>query len=202
MIVSQVDVTGIREVERRLGELKDKAPVALCRAINDAVSKTRTEMKKVPQDEFHVQQSGVYKELKPHKASKSNLKGAVSASGERIDLYKFKRSLASEIVKAAVIKPNSPKALEKGEKRAFIVTVGKDHKGIFERQGLLKKRKTRKAGLSSRITKHNESIRELTGLSAPQMLNNKEAIKRLEGVAGETLNNRLQHHVDYILQRG
>ncbi len=202
MIISQVDVTGIREVERQLGELKNKAPVALCRAINDAVSKTRTEMKKVPQDEFHVQQKGVYKELKPHKASRSNLKGAVSASGERIDLYKFKRSLAGGIVKAAVIKANSPKTLEKGEKRAFIATVGNGHKGIFERQGIIKKRKTRKDGLSSRITKHNESIRELTGLSAPQMLNNEGAMHHIEHVAGETLSKRLQHHVDYILQRG
>ena len=32
MIVSQVDVTGIREVEQRLGRFKSQAPVAMYRA--------------------------------------------------------------------------------------------------------------------------------------------------------------------------
>lgn len=203
MIVSQVEVMGIREVEQRLGGLKNRAPDAMCRAINDEVSKTFTEMKKMPLEDFHVtSQKSVAKSLKKHKASRSSLKGAVSANGERIDLYKFKHSRSRGIAKAAVIKANSPKRLERGAKKAFIASMGNGHKGIFERQGLVKKRKTRKKGVSSRITKHNESIRELTGLSVPQMLKNEESMTRIKQVAGERLNERLQHHIDYILSGG
>ena len=54
MITSQVNVTGIRDIERRLGAFKSRAPVAMYRAINDSVSKTFTEMKKVPLEEFNV----------------------------------------------------------------------------------------------------------------------------------------------------
>lgn len=203
MIISQVDVTGIKDVERRLGELKNKAPVAMYRAINDSVSKTLTEMKKIPTEEFNVTaQKSVAKSLDSHKASRSNLKGSVSANGERIDLYKFKHSLSGALAKAAVLKGNSPKKLEKGEKKAFIASMGNDHKGIFERPGVAKKRKTRKKGLTSKITKHNELIRELTGLSVPQMLNNKESLERVRQVASERLTDRLEHHIAYILSRG
>ncbi len=202
MIILQTDMPRVKEIEQRMGKLKNQAPVAMYRAINDAVSKTRTEMKKVPQDDFHVVQKGVAAELKPHKASRSNLKGSVSVSGERIDLYKFKHSLSGALAKAAVIKANSPKGLEKGEKKAFIASMGNGHMGIFERQGLVKKRKTRKKGLASRITTHNESIRELTGLSVPQMLKNEESMERIKQVAAERLNERLHHHIDYILSRG
>lgn len=202
MIVSQVDVTGIREVEQRLGRFKSQAPVAMYRAINDSVSKTFTEMKKVPGDEFHVAQKNVAPSLKKHKASRSSLKGAISANGERLDLYKFKHSLSKGIAKAAVMKANSPKGLEKGDKKAFIATMGNGHMGIFERQGLVKNRKTRKKGRTNRITKHNESIRELTGLSVPQMLKNKESMERIKKVAAVRLNERLEHHINYILSRG
>jgi hypothetical protein len=202
MIISQVDVTGIAEVERRLGKFKSQAHVVMCRAINDAVSKTLTEMKKVPGDDFHIRQKGVAPSLKPHKASRSRLKGAVSASGERVKLYKFKYKLSDAVVSAAVIKANAPKELVKGEKKAFIASMGNGHTGIFERQGLKHKMETRKKGSSSYITKHNETIRELTGLSVPQMLNNEDALKRINQTASECLNNRLQHHINYILSKG
>lgn len=45
MIISDVRITGIEDVERRLGSLKDKAPVAMYRAVNDSVSKSFTETK-------------------------------------------------------------------------------------------------------------------------------------------------------------
>lgn len=203
MITSQVNVTGIRDIERRLGAFKSRAPVAMYRAINDSVSKTFTEMKKIPLEEFNVTaQKNVASSLKKHKASKSNLKGAVSANGERLDLYKFRHSLSGALAKAAVMKANSPKKLEKGSKKAFIASMRNGHIGIFERQGLAARRKTRKKGEQSKITKHNESIRELTGLSVPQMLKNKESMDRIKQVAAEYLDERLEHHIEYILSRG
>lgn len=202
MIISQVDVAGIRDIEQRLGDFKNRAPVAMYRAINDSVSKTFTEMKKVPAEEFHVAQKNVAPSLKKHKASKSSLKGAISARGERLDLYKFKHSLSKGITKAAVKKVNSPKELQKGDKKAFIATMSNGHTGIFERPGIKKMRHTRKPGRESTVTKHNELIRELTGLSVPQMLKNEESMERIKKVAATHLNKRLEHHINYILSRG
>lgn len=203
MIISDVRITGIEDVERRLGSLKDKAPVAMYRAVNDSVSKSFTETKKAISANYHITQKNIAPSLKKLKASRSNLKGAVSAKGERISLYKFKHKGGNPI-SAAVKKSNSPKPLD-GNPKAFIAVMknanGGNHNGIFERKGLYKKkRKTTEYGRRVKINKHNEQIRELDGPAIPQMMNDKKTMERIKNMASETMQRRLEHHIQRILQ--
>ena len=56
MIVSNIEVANIKEIKLRMGSLKNKAPIAMYRAINDSVSKTFTETKKVISANYHITQ--------------------------------------------------------------------------------------------------------------------------------------------------
>ena len=46
MIVQKIEVTGIEDVEKRLGNLKSKAPLVVARAINRATTNVKKNMAK------------------------------------------------------------------------------------------------------------------------------------------------------------
>lgn len=205
MIISNIDATNLELVKARLGSLKDRAPIALYRAINDSVAKTKTETKRAISKRYHIAQKNVALHIYSFKANKSNLKGAITTKGEKISLYKF-RIKQGNPASAAVLRANSPKALEHDPK-AFIATMkngsGSGHVGIFERKGLYaKKRKTTEYGKARKINKHNEQIRELFGPAIPQMMGREETMERIRATANETLQRRLEHHINYLLEKG
>ena len=212
MIISNIDVTNLDQVKSRLGSLKDKAPIAMYRAINDSVAKTKTETKRAISKRYHIKQKDVKDNIYPFKASKSKLKGAIVTRGEKISLYNFKTK-EGKLISAAVLRENSPKSLEHNPK-AFIATMknkGKDgssseHMGIFERkipgEQHVKKRKKMKKGKERAVTKHNVQIRELKGPAVPQMMGNVETMEVIKAAANETLRKRLEHYINYFLENG
>lgn len=201
MIVSNIEVPNIDEIEKRLGQFKAKAPQALYRAINNAVDKAFTEDKKAASEKYNVAQKNVAPTLRKAKASKANLKGAVISTGERIPLYDFKHK-DGDPISVAVKKGNSMKPLS-GDPKAFIATMKNGHIGIFERKGTLQKgRKTRRPGVQRTVNKHNERIKQLHSLSVPQMLKDEKMMKQVEKAAMNRLHERLEHHIDRILQKG
>ena len=139
MIIQNIEVANVEEIKLRMGSLKDKAPTALCRAINDAVSKSFTETKRSIAHDYHITQKNVAPHIIKIKANKSNLKGAISAEGERISFYKFKFKDGNPI-SSAVLGENSPKQLN-GDPKAFIAVMQNGHEGIFVRKGLYKKKR-------------------------------------------------------------
>lgn len=201
MIIQDIEVPSIGTIEKRLGKLRARAPQALYRAINDAVSGAFTEEKKAASEKYNVAQKNVAPTLRKAKASKSNLKGAVISTGKRIPLYDFKNK-DGDPISVAVKKGNSMKPLN-GDPKAFIATMKNGHIGIFERKGTLQKgRKTRRPGVQRTVNKHNERIRQLHSLSVPQMLKDEKMMGRIEDKAMDVLQKRLEHHIDYILKRG
>ena len=205
VLIQHIDDVNIAEVKFRLRSVKDKAPVAMYRAINDAVAKTKTETKRSISSRYHITQKKVEPNIRPFKASKSNLKGSILTRGETISLLKFKINKRKNL-SAAVLRQNSPKALTRNPK-AFIATMknknGSEHTGIFERKGdYEEKRKTRKDGKAQEVNKHNEKIRELDAPSIPQMFKSKETMKMVREAADETLKRRIEHYINYYLERG
>lgn len=205
MIIQNIDVTNLNQVKSRLGSLKDKAPVAMYRAINDSVAKTKTETKRAISKRYHIKQKDVKDNIYPFKASKSNLKGAIVTRGEKISLYKFKIKEGTTS-SAAVLRQNSPKPLEHDPK-AFIATMKNsdesEHTAFFERKGLYKKkRKKMEYGKKRKVNKHNEQIRQLFGPAIPQMMGRVETMEGIKVAANETLRKRLEHYINYFLEQG
>lgn len=205
MIISNIELEGSDEIVKRLKELRGKAPQALCRAINDAVSKAFTEEKKVVSKKYNVSKADAGDTLKKVRASRSRLKGVVISKGERITLYKF-NPIDGETISVAVKRGGAQKNLD-GNPKAFIAKMDNGHIGIFERKGEYKdKIKRRKLGNVKKgrpgINKHNERIYEMHSLSVPQMLKDEELMGRIEDAARDKLYKRLDHHINYILGKG
>ncbi len=205
MIISDIEMEGADEIIKRLKELREKAPQALCRAINDAVGKTFTEEKRAVSKRYNIAQKNVAPTLEKVKASRSRLKGAVISKGERISLYDFKHK-EGETISVSVKKGGSQKQLD-GNPRAFIAKMDNGHMGIMERKGVYKNKiKRRKMGKVKKghpaINDHNERIKQLNSLSVPQMLKDEKLLGEIEEVAREKLYERLDHHIDYILGKG
>ena len=81
------------------------------------------------------------------------------------------------LVKASVMK-GSGTAFE----HAFIADMQSGHTGVFERE-----------------TSKRFPIEELMGLSAAQMIGNDKVIKDVEKDAQETVNKRIEHEIDRLL---
>lgn len=195
MIIQKVEVTGIEDVERRLGNLKAKAPTVVSRAINRAVSNVQKNMAKETSSKYYISSGDVKKTLRLVKASKSSLKAAVISNGPGIALSKFKvnpgtvvryrgKSRSPKVYKAGVEKAGGVKPLN-GNPKAFIAVMKSGHKGVFERE-----------------SGDSLPIKQLYGPSVPQMIKNEEIMKVINDDANETLQKRIDAEIANLLRKG
>ena len=198
MIIQSIEVTGIEDVEKRLGKMKSKAPSVVSRAINRAVTNAKKNMAKETSGKYYISSGDVRNTIKTTKASTSSLKAAVISSGTGIALSKFKvnpgtvvkqkgRKISARMPKAyraGVERAGGAKPLD-GDPKAFIAIMKSGHKGVFEREG-------------------DESlpIKQLYGPSVPQMIKNEEIMKKINDEANETLQKRIEAEINNILRKG
>lgn len=169
----------IQEAERLLGGIKDALPKAQANAINRSLSTTRAETVRAVREDYIVSADSVRKSIVLKTASASNPVGAVISKGSPIALSNF--DAGGKPVKARVKKGSSPKPI----KSSFEVGMKSGHTGVFKRKG--------KARLP---------IQELYGPSIPQMIGSENVIKKIEEKAMETLDKRMDHEINRVLERG
>ena len=116
MIVQKIEVTGIEDVEKRLGNLKSKAPLVVARAINRATTNVKKNMAKETSGKYFVSSGDVKKTITVTKATKSSLKAAVISNGTGIALSKFKVSPGTPVRYRG--KNRSPKVYKAGVEKA------------------------------------------------------------------------------------
>lgn len=195
MIVSEIKVSGIEDVEKRLGNMKAKAPQVLSRAMNRAITNSKKNMAKETSSKYFITSGEVRKTVKVLKASSSRLKAAAISSGEGIALSKFKvnpgspvryrgKSRSPKVYKAGVEKSGGVKALDKNPK-AFIAIMKSGHKGVFER-----------------TSEESLPLKQLYGPSVPQMVKNDKVMKVVNDEANATLQKRLDVEIQNVLRRG
>lgn len=195
MIITEIKVSGMEDVERRLGNLKSKAPLVLSRAINRAISNVKKNSAKETSSRYYITSGEVKKTLRLVKASKSSLKAAVISSGSGIALSKFKvnpgttvryrgASRSPKVYRAGVKKSGGVKPLA-GDPKAFIAVMKSGHKGVFER--------TSDASLP---------IKQLYGPSVPQIMKNQDILDVINKDAAETLQKRLDVEINNVLRKG
>ena len=188
MIIQKIEVSGVEEIEQRLGAFKSKAPLVVSRAINRAVSNIRKNMgKEVPQ-RYYVSSGTVRGTIRTLNASKSSLSGAVVSSGSPIALSKFKVSPNRGVKRTK--KGFSPgvysAGVEKsGDPKAFIADMKSGHTGVW-----------------NRVSSKRLPIKQLYGPSVPQMAKNEEIMVKINKEAGETLEKRINAEVNNILRKG
>ncbi len=188
-----IDRSQIKSLEKRLGNLKSKAPTVLARAINRAAAKARTEMWDTMKSRYFVSQKGVYGTISVHKANSSKLSAEVTSKGAPILLTEFK---TGSLKRAKRKKKGgyTPDVFKAGVKKAG---------GVKPLSGNPKPFGTGKNGsLVVRESSKRWPVHPLYGPAVPSMIKNEEVIGRVKEAAMDMLERRIDAEVNNILQRG
>ena len=163
MIVSEIKVSGIEDVEKRLGNMKKNAPTVVSRAINRAIQNVKKNMGKETSERYFITSGEVKKTVNVTKATKSRLQAAAISQGAGIALSKFKvnpktpvryrgASRSPKVYRAGVKKAGGVKPLD-GNPKSFVAVMKSGHVGVF-----------------SRTSAKSLPIKQLYGPSVPQMV--------------------------------
>ncbi len=203
MIEIKAQDIDVKRIEKSLKGMKNKTPIVLANAINRAITNVKSNMAKKASEKYLIKQ----KDIKPtisivKKASKTDPTGHIKSVGYKIPLNKFKVSpnkpttvkKRPEYHIAQVLKSGSTKNLsgDNRHSKGFIVQFNSGHIGVYER---LKGTRTKKG-------KGLEKLIPLFGPSVPEMLGTKDINKYITDEANKTLQKRIDHEVNRILQNG
>ena len=89
MIDIDVTVSGVEDVEHRLGKMKDQAPKVLRSAINSTAVEARKLLAQEAQSRYTVKNPGFNSAAKIRRATVSNLVATIQAGGKRLDIPRF-----------------------------------------------------------------------------------------------------------------
>lgn len=194
----EISSEAVERVENILSEVPGGAQKALSAAMNRGLAKVRSAAFKEVRTVYAVQYAALKKatKVKVKNTSKGNLAGEISFSGVKIPLYKFKVT-PQAIGTRATVKGSLMQGGGMTEfANAFIAMMPNGHIGAFERTGTQSMPSRTK---SHEESKYTEKISELMGLSAAQMISNLDVMNKIEADAQETVNARIEHEIDRIL---
>lgn len=220
----QLETPDMKQIASQLGDMKQKAPVVMARAINRTVTHLSVQIgkevkKKYAADRLRVKD--VKNTLKIEKADPSNLSGkVVSTTDKRIPLYRFLTNPKKPVPKnppkfyqSQVLKDGSLKNLSgnPGEySKAFIAMMNNGHVGVFERdlnpKRELESRKNKKPKrqirpkLQELDDEKKQRLVELTGPAIPQMIKAERVSDVLIKDANEFLQRQIKHDIAYFLK--
>jgi hypothetical protein len=183
-VIIDVDKKHIQNVENMLGSFHNQATSAISRAINRAATNVNSNIKKEVRKDYNIKAGDVNATLTKTKANKMNLKAEVKSSGALIPLDKFK-------VSPKTVNPKRKSQIKIGVKKKGLKTVI----GAFVADINGKK-------VFQRTTKSRLPINRLFGPSVPQMVGNEEIRSEIERQGQETFNDRLEHEINRILEKG
>ncbi len=198
----EVSAEAIERVEALLAGVPKGAERALSNAMNRGLSKVKIGASKKVREVYTVQASAINEatNTRMKRTSTGDLAGFISFAGYKIPLYKFKVT-----PKAPGIRKRVQATIKKGEggtfEDAFIAQMKTGHLGVFERTGEqgIEARMAKAKKKGSTGNKHTEKIEEKMGLAMGQMLGNPKVIEELEKEAQKTVDERIVHEIDRLL---
>lgn len=199
-----IEPMNIKQVERRLGAMAQKAPKVMKLAVNDTARKARSRLAKEAQKTYTVKTVGFNRVMGIMYATNSKQEAIVYARGKKIPLGKFstrsgalgpgkyynptlhRRQTGKGGAGASgkLLKSSGYKSSKKAELKWFVAKMKNGHKGVFRRNAGIK----RHCG-----SKENPEISEVMGLSVPQMIGNE---KRVYGIVKPYIQSDLKEAVD------
>lgn len=126
--------------------------------------------------------------------------GSIEYSGGVIPLIRFKVSpntpKRKKTPSAAVLKASSLVKFGR-ENNVFVQQMKSGHISIFER-----KSGEYSASRGSGQNKHTEKLKELLSPAVPQMVGNDEVMQTVEERVNEVINQRIDHEIERLLNKG
>ncbi|WP_113673750.1 phage tail protein [Vallitalea guaymasensis] len=173
----------IERVNLILGGIKKAPNKAFYNSINRSLATVRSKSGKMIRETYRIKQKDITsnQNMKVKRATLSMLEGGIEFAGTVIPLIKFKTTPTQpkqKSVRVSVLKNETGKKL----KSAYIANLGKYDVGIFER-----------------MTRKRETSMQLYGPSTAHMMSNIDVYQKVEKVAQETIDKRIEHEISRIL---
>ena len=180
----------IKHIENQLGEMKNKAPSVLNKAINKTAKQARKSLANKAKQSYTVKISRFNKAMKIKNSTNRTLVATIKATGKPLALSNFKtKAEENEAAKAKVVKANRFKSfvIAGGEKsgkdlKAFIVKFSSGHIAFAQRiPGTKMKNKSK------------EQIKEFYSVSIPSMIGSE---KNVYGKLKKQIRTDLKKNID------
>lgn len=182
MIRVEVDVSGLEDVERRLGKMKDQAPKVLRSAINSTATEARKQLAQEAQSRYTVKNAGFNSAAKIRRATVSNLVATIHAGGRKLDIPRFH-----------VTRPRSHKKGAPGAKAEVVAGGGlkeiRGASGIKAFSSTVPSGKSRTKQILQRQGAARYPVQVLHSVSVPKML---EMVYEGRGAAKRALKKDIQ----------
>lgn len=197
-----VNVVGLKEIQKQLGAMKDKAPAVLYNVIKRVASNVRKNTSIATRKKYQIKAKDIKRTISlGKKGSKSDPQFIITSKGNPIPLYKY-RVKSKDVIKLKGVKvKDRPKYKGKVKKKtqlkviysSFVQKMKSGHIGLFRRKILSKEMRS--------ITKKDihRKISEVYGPSAPQLLGNKDTMAFIQKEADKTYEKRIEHEINRVL---
>lgn len=162
-----------------LGGIKNAPNKAIHNVINRGLTTVKSQSSKMIRETYNIKQKDIKnnQQMKFNKATSSNLVGEISFAGNMIPLIQFNTRATSKGVTTSVMKGGGTRL-----NHAYITDLGKYGVGVFQRE-----------------TTARDSSKQLYGPSTAHMMENNNVLPRVETLAQETVNKRIEHEITRIL---
>ncbi|QNU67260.1 hypothetical protein EHE19_001570 [Ruminiclostridium herbifermentans] len=198
----KLDTSNLKNVARAMRDFPELAKKSLPPAINRTLSAVNTKIQKGITKIYKIKKSDLsggkkYKSessnnlINIKKASVKNPSGQIEVRGRTLNLARFlqtpKGPVSTKGMKKAAIRRRKPAKVQvkKGKSKYIAKTFVQKSRGAV--------------GIFTRD--HNGKLKMLHTLSVAQMASNKEVLKSAEQTAVETLEKRIEHELEYRLDK-
>lgn len=204
MVYVPADV--MNRLESQLQNTPEKIPAVLKKLINDTAKRAKKESAARTREVYVVKTGAFNKSMKIENATQRNLQAMIYTEGNQQSLYEFKRRKNSgkKAARAQVLTTGTLKelVLKGGEDngkdlKAFVQTI-KDEKTGSEHTGIFQRMTSAERSVSS-STKRN-AIKQLYGISIPQMVENEKVYSKIEKDIREELREGLAKHIAAVME--
>lgn len=180
-----IKISNVDEIKMKLGNMGKQAPKVVSRVINRVITNVKKNISIEVRKRYVVKTEDIKKTLSSSKATSTKLSAYVKSEGTRIPLYKFS------------VSPGEPRP--KNPPKSFKAKVLKSS-GLKPLDGFVAKMKSSHVGLFERLGKERLPVKELYGPSIPQMVGNKEVWKNIESEANKTVEKRMKHEIERLVE--
>lgn len=171
-----------------------ETPEAVMRALNKMAEQGKVAgAREVRAAGYNLKIGAIKKGIKVRRATKSELRASVIATGKPVPLIEYGARQTAKGVSVSVLKGRKVIA------GAFIATMPSGHSGVFVReQGA----KHKKVGQGKQASWHALPIKELFGPSVPDGMGNKAVQVALQRLFTEKFPTLLEHEHQWLSKRG
>lgn len=204
MATVSIDENALNEAKRALSEIKNGVETALMRSINRALSSANTEAARGIAAEVNLTQKRIKENFSLNQAALNKLNGKFRSKGRPVPIVEYSARQTKTGVSVQVRKDRPRKVLP----LTFLATMGSGHQGVYQRKH---KRGTGKPiGNTAKFMlnyparwpkQYRLPIEEMFGPRVEDILSNTPVMDKVLDEAGKTLNERLEHETEYILEK-